>query len=117
MKQVTIDSSAFATLRALAPNHLAAFAAQRRSLKYLAELELLRLGNDDHFLTKRLRSHFAFVIHHFITAILRNLVTAKEQAKYLREQKYTLQDLLLDSYTVRANAPNARANFGAAVIA
>ena len=88
---------------------------RRWTTKELYEMELLRSAEPNHFRTKRRFCYLALIIWDFIAKTFCDLQAEMEIA-LLKRKNFTAKDLLLDSHTVRANAPNPAAAFTAAVI-
>jgi hypothetical protein len=106
--------------RALAPyqKNFAVLSNIKLSFDELIALELLRNQSPEHFRTKQRRAYRIFFLDLFIVLTLCNFLAALTQRlEELKSRTITLKDLLLDSYTVRANAPNAGAVYCAAALA
>ena len=105
--------------RAVAPYQKTFAALQNfaRSPRFRFELELLRKQSPDHFRAKRRHSYLIFLEHFIILELCNFLAAVTQRLEELKLHSITLKDLLLDSYTVRANAPNAGAVYCAAALA
>ena len=105
--------------RALAPyqKNFAALQNFARSPRFRFELELLRKQSLDHFRTKERHAYLIFLDLFIIVELCNSLAALTQRLQELKLHSITFKDLLLSSYTVRANAPNAGAVYCAAALA
>jgi hypothetical protein len=96
------------------------FAALRnlaRSPRFLFQMEILRNQSPEHFRTKQRHAYLIFLDLFIIVELCNFLAALTQRLEELKLHSITFKDLLLSSYTVRANAPNADALHCAAALA